>query len=272
MRIRFFVFCALVAGLLLAAPGVALAKSVTVKLKAPAAANDLHISYHAADGTTQTVSGVSGYTWNGSAWVAGDTSASTPTTASLAWTGSVPWVVVKANLPTTAKTGSIHYEWTIDGVVMEGWGGWARQDVNGAWHSVSADAYIQRSIKMTVTGPDELHFGRVRFGETPTLSTTLRIESNDVYDLYVSGESDPVSRGNMLEFMDVRCMRPDGIESSTGLGGLASTDPAGGVCTLGESLGWPDSFFDVFFQIFPEPATKPGYYKAYIDFMAVQNY
>jgi hypothetical protein len=152
------------------------------------------------------------------------------------------------------------------------------------------DATVQRAIKLTVTGPDAIDFGRVRFGNTYTETSQFLVESNDHYDLFLSAEYDaPLSRGDMREFLAVSVENTEsGTSASVPSGGLAGGPPEntlymyeGGGGAGGTELvlppppdpdWWVESFFDVTFELDPMPGDKPGFYRAYVDAYAVQTY
>lgn len=135
----------------------------------------------------------------------------------------------------------------------------------GSYTGLGVESYVQRSISISIA--DEiLDFGRVKYGDPSTQSTTVTVSSNDDWDLYVSGESDlSVSRGDILDFLGVSLAGG----ADTGIGGLAD---GGFYQLITQEAPTVESFFDVFITLQPEPLTRPGYYKGYLDFNVIQDY
>jgi|GEM_PF-5614346 len=287
---RFALLATLCLALLLILPAVAYAGSYTQVIKVPGSSiDDVHLrAYYWTAGPTRNDLPISSATVrypNGTS--AGTTTVSGSTTATC--DSPVDWpsgqqLVVNLKSPSSARNVYLWYEWTKDGtVVWKPLGDYEDIEYPGAAQNavVGLDAWVQRSIKLTLTDTD-LSFGRVRYGDgVYTQATQLHVESNDEYSLYVSGHpADPVR--DMTEFLDVRIEESlSGWLWSSGMGDLAGEHTCS---VIGEDLDggvalpppanpdwWVESFFDVYFDVDPEPGHRPGYYQCDVDFFAIQN-
>lgn len=291
---RFAIFMALCALVLLVAPAAASARTVSQPIQAPAGTDDLHVRlYYFNPYPVKVGVPITGGTvevWDGAAWQpTGSVSVSSNTTLTVSggtWSGG-DWLRVKAQTPSTWSSLYMWHAWTAGGVIISMPDGpYSTVEYTGAQHAMlTADGYVQRSIKMTL-GEEEVHLDRMRYGGgVYEQSTTLHVESNDEYSLYVSGDPDMAeSRGDMLDFIGVQLDHPSGWSHDTGIGALGG----GGIYALiGSNLGggggggalppdnpdwWVESFFDITVKADPEPGDKPGYYKCYLDFFGMQEY
>jgi len=290
-RLVLFVLLAIVCALILPAGAAAVDHTVTVEIPLNRTASDLHIVYYylnaGGNPVAMPTSNPEAKVWNGSAWVSAGTAVSSGTTITVD-SGGTAWpspgrVGVRATVskPAWNTEVKIWYQWTYAGVPVAGDYAYGESDL-GASAGYMLDAWVQRSIKLTVTGSDYIDFGRIRFGESYSAASQFKVESNDHYYVYLSSEFDEASRGDMRTFLEVSVENPETSTAvSSGIGGLAGGPPEHTLDvfafgTEGESSPdpdwWVESFFDVFFEVHPTPGVRPGFYRAYVDAYAVQTY
>jgi hypothetical protein len=272
------VFCLL-------APQIALAEITTFKNNTGQEVNDVHIYVYLDEDHSNPVNVTTGDVLVPNSWedsVAGNSiDGDGQGTGPMVPNGGSIKVKVQTALDDEENPPDHYYyivQWTYYGVNA----GDTQSSVQSSV-SLTAEATVQRAIKMSVSDSLLSFSSPLRFGKTYEETTTVSVTSNDNWSLYVSGEPDtPASRGNMLEFMQVGLRDTGGNESGIfGPDGSVMTDP--GTLVGGEpvpllplpdgTMGPPiDSFFDVFVELEPSHLTRPGYYKGYLDLIAVQDY